>query len=179
MSPARLAIVCLLAMLWSVDPVVAGTIKLAGGVNATGLRLLDADGLRPPIFGPGVFVTGLDPSEGGIALGIDVSAQLASGSDALVSDLGASFISSWLFDRRSAAPFLSMGLTMVGASVDDHAVGKRGELHTRGLAVGAHGNIGVHGFTGDFYWRAQVGYLGAGVSGFRSQLCLGYVFERF
>jgi hypothetical protein len=163
------------------SPALAGKIELSGGLSANGLRLLDGDGLRRPAFGPGISVTAIEPSELGVALGVDVSASFAAADDALVSDFGASFIWSWLFRDRPFAPFLSLGLSATAISVDEASAQKEaiGAIATsRGLAFGVHGNAGLHGFAGEsWYWRVQVGYLAAGVQGFRSQVCLGYVFS--
>jgi hypothetical protein len=40
-----------------------------------------------------------------------------------------------------------------------------------------HGAAGVHGFLSDkLYWRAELGFLGAGPGGVTGQLGLGYTF---
>jgi hypothetical protein len=158
------------------SPALAGKIQLSGGLSANGLRLLDGDGLRRPAFGPGISVTALEPSSLGVALGVDVSASFAAADDALVSDFGVSFIWSWLFREQSFAPFLSLGLSATAISIDKASA--KTIATSRGLAFGVNGNAGLHGFAGEsWYWRVQVGYLAAGVQGFRSQVCLGYVFS--
>lgn len=177
MSPPRLGYLCALGVLLCAAPASAGRIEIAAGLSANGLRLLDDDGLRPPAYGPGISVVALEPSTLGVALGLDVSAQFASGDDRLVSDFGASFIWSWLFSERSFAPYVSLGLSATAVSLDEEAAKGRVET-TRDLGYGVNGNIGIHGFAGtEWFWRVQVGYLSAGVAGFRSSLCIGYVFS--
>jgi hypothetical protein len=179
MSPPRCGYLCVIAGLTAAGtaPAEAGKIDIAAGLSANGFRLLDGDGLAPPAYGPGISVMALEPSSLGIALGLDVSAQFASGDNALISDFGASFIWSWLFRDRDFAPFVSLGLSAAAISLDEPRL-KGGEQHTRDLAIGVHGNAGIHGYAGDSWmWRVQVGYLGAGVTGFRSQVWIGYRFS--
>ena len=88
-------------------------------------------------------------------------------------DLGLSLVGSFRMDRKTAVPFVSFGLDLAAASVPDT------DGIDRGVTLGVHGNIGLHGFLGkEIYWRGQVGYLGAGVGALTGSLSLGYVFGK-
>ncbi len=88
-------------------------------------------------------------------------------------NLGLSLVGSFRMDRKAAVPFVAFGLDLAAASVPDS------DGIDRGVTLGVHGNVGLHGFIGkEIYWRGQVGFLGAGVGALTGSLSLGYVFGK-
>ena len=89
-------------------------------------------------------------------------------------DLGLSIIGSAKISDNLAVPFASVGLDVSGVSLPTAMGDTEG-----GLALGVHGNVGLHGFlSDDIYWRGEVGYLGAALGGVKAQLSVGWVFGR-
>ncbi len=109
-------------------------------------------------------------------VGIELSTLFLAGSqDERVYDLGFGTVLSFgLRDKPLAVPYITLGIDVSAVSVAD-APGSRGH----GVSMGVHGGGGLHGYLGDeLYWRAQVGYLGAGIQGITGALTLGYVFGK-
>ncbi len=75
-------------------------------------------------------------------------------------------------------PFLAVGLDIAAAAVPDP-----GELmpsgDDKGVGLGVHGGLGIHGFLDEdhLYWRVQVGWLGAGPGGLFGGVSVGWVFD--
>jgi len=107
-------------------------------------------------------------------MGFEASTLFMIGDDGTrLYDLGLSLIATFKARHAPAAPFLTFGLDLAGASLPD----ADGTGKDMGVTLGLHGAGGVHGFLADkVYWRAQVGYLAAGVHGLTGQVSLGYVF---
>lgn len=93
--------------------------------------------------------------------------------EARLYDLSAAITGSLSLADNPVAPFLSVGLDLVSASVPE-----RGGSVTRGVGLGVHGNLGLHALLGErFYARGQIGYLGAAVGGVKGEVGIGYLFE--
>ena len=89
-----------------------------------------------------------------------------------VYDLGLSFVIAYSLKKNPVAPYMRLGLDLVGTG-DDQLDPER----ARRIMVGVHGAVGLHGFLSKkLYWRAEVGFLGAGPGGVHSQIGIGYSF---
>lgn len=91
-------------------------------------------------------------------------------------NLGLGFMASFsLRPGKLATPFVSFGLDLSAATIPSPT--GRPDAADRWVTLGVHGNLGLHGFLTDrLYWRAQAGFLGAGVGGLTAGLTLGWVF---
>jgi hypothetical protein len=102
---------------------------------------------------------------------------MSRGDETRVFDLGLSFVVSYSLGRRHrpkklAVPFFALGLDLTATA--DPAMD---EERRRGIGTGIHARAGLHGFLNDdLYWRAHVGFLGAGPGGITSGIGLGYRF---
>lgn len=107
--------------------------------------------------------------------GVEASALFIRGEhEARLYDLSLAIVGTFSPEEHPLAPFLSLGLDMAATTIPD----LQGGAPSRGVALGVHGNIGVHAIVSDdIYLRAQAGYVGAGLGGVKGELALGYQFE--
>lgn len=155
----------------------------AGGIDAvaTGsfvnLHSPGADGkFERYASGGGISLMILDPDEE-VSLGGQLQVNfLASDDDRRIYDLGASFIISYGIKDELAVPFMRLGLDLSAASAAEID-----QARARSIMTGVHGAAGLHGFFAKdkLYWRAEVGFLGAGPGGVTTQVSLGYNFGEF
>jgi hypothetical protein len=154
----------------------ADDFALVGGVSAIELRTRDADG-KMGRFGEGfgASITMLCACDDATA-GFEASTLFLIGDDdSRVYDLGISGILSFQVEDKIAVPFITFGLDMSAVGLTREGTPAR----DHGVSLGVHGAAGLHGFVGErAYWRAAVGYLGAGVNGLTGQVTLGYAFGR-
>lgn len=154
-------------------PARAGGMMTIGTISLTALHSPDDTGaLQPYASGGGASIVWLEPDDE-VALGAELGARFLSGeSGRRVYDLGASFIISYRMKRKPAVPFMRLGLDLTGISAPD-----LDEERRRSVMTGVHGAAGVHGFLNrTLYWRAELGFLGAGPGGVTGGLSLGYTF---
>lgn len=87
-------------------------------------------------------------------------------------DLGLSILGSTSL-RHGPGLLLEVGLDLAATSIPEDS----GHV-ARGVNAGLHGDVGVHGFAGDsFYYRGQVGYVGAGIGGVEGSVSIGWIFD--
>jgi hypothetical protein len=85
-------------------------------------------------------------------------------------DLGLAVLVTYDFRHELAAPMAEFGLDLSASSLPRSNGGT-----DRGVMAGVHGGVGLHGLLGnDIYWRAMVGYHGAGIGALVGQVSLGY-----
>ena len=154
----------------------AGGSVVVGALSATELETPDDRGDLEH-FGSAVGASLLVLSTCGDCPGLEASTLfLVEESGERVYDLGVSVIGTFRLDRKLAVPFVSFGLDLAATALP------RGDLagtKDRGVTLGVHGNVGLHGFLSrEIYWRGQVGYLGAGIGALTGQLSIGYVFGK-
>lgn len=142
-----------------------------GAVSAVGLKTpTGTGGLAEYGAGVGLSLTWMSFRNG---FGMQAEAMFIDGVEgARFYDLGVSLVAQVPMKTRFWAPFVALGL-------DVGAVG-RSEDSTRapGLAVGVHGNAGVHGLLSDrVYWRVRGGFVGGAMSGLETSIALGYRFD--
>lgn len=178
-SPARFTLPLAALFACTFTPLAAH----AGGIDAiaTGsfVSLYSPDsqgGLDRYASGGGVSIIFLEPSEE-VSIGGELQASFMSGADGRrLYNLGASFIVSYTIKDELAAPFMRLGLDLAAAAAEDID-----QSRARGIMAGVHGAAGLHGYFGKdkLYWRAELGFLGAGPGGVQTQISLGYNFGEF
>jgi hypothetical protein len=178
--PARLAVLAALAMTaLPITSARAGDIAAIGSATVTELRSPDETGaLSTYATGGGMSVMIIDPKDE-VSLGAEAQVTFLSGQSGLSGDqdrrvvhLGVSMIVSYEIDDAAAVPFMRIGLGISGVSAPDIDEARR-----RSVMAGVQGAAGLHGFLSDkLYWRAELGFLGAGPGGVTGQLGLGYTF---
>ena len=177
-SGARLAIpaAALLACTFLATPAEAGGVASVATGSFTHLHSPGSDGsLESYASGAGVSLMVIEPDDE-LSLGGELQATFLAGEgERRVYDLGVSFIVSYGMDDNIAVPFMRLGLDLTGATAAD-----LDQERARGVMTGVHGGAGLHGFlTKELYWRAEVGFLGAGPGGVTSRFSIGYNFGDF
>ncbi len=154
----------------------------AGGIDAIGtlsfvdLRSPDSTGkLQPYAEGAGVALSFIELDSEVTLAGEARAFFLGGADDRRVYDLGLSFLVSYRLEREDLViPFMRLGLDLTGISAPDVD-----ESRHRSVMAGVHGGAGLHGFLGKkLYWRAEMGFLGAGPGGVTGQVGLGYTFGK-
>lgn len=155
----------------------AGDVEAVATGSLVSLHSPGSDGeLSTYASGGGLSIMFLEPDEE-VSLGGELRATFLAGEDQRrVYDLGASFIISYGMKDEMAVPFMRLGLDLASASAGDID-----QTRARGIMAGVHGAAGLHGFfaKNKLYWRAEVGFLGAGPGGVTTQFSLGYSFGEF
>ena len=171
-------VVSVLGFLAAAAPGAAAAREAAiGAVSTVDVRIPDARNRLAP-FGTGVGLSLLYLSLGrDVPTGVEASTLFLVGDDGQrLYDLGISVVASLRLRDAAIAPFASFGLDLAAATVP--RPGQPVGPGDRWVSLGVHANVGVHGFLSKcLYWRAQVGFLGAGVEGLLGQISLGYVFN--
>lgn len=172
----RAAWVCLVVLTVTPGLARAGDERLIAAVSTA---RIDAPGPDSDLarFGSGGALSILwleQCGDGSLCGGLESSALFVRGDQGQrLYDLSASITGSFSLEKNRVAPFLSVGLDLVSATVPE----QDGTI-TRGVGVGVHGNLGLHAFLGErVYGRGQIGYIGAGVGGVKGELAIGYRFE--
>ncbi len=151
----------------------AGDVATIGTLSYTELRSPDGTGeLVPYADGAGLSITFLEP-DNEISLGGEVQAMFLAGDvDRRLYDLGLSFLVSYGLKGEAIVPYMRIGLDLAAVSAPDIDESRR-----RSIMGGVHGGAGLHGFMGKkLYWRAELGFLGAGPGGVTGRVGLGYTF---
>ena len=178
-SSARLplTLAALLACTLTPSLATAGDIETVAAGGLVTLHSPGSDGgLERYATGGGLALMLIDADDD-VSLGGSLQVNFLGGQDGRrIYDLGVSFIISYGLEDALATPYMRLGLDLAGASADD-----LDRDRARSIMTGVHGAAGLHGFFSDekLYWRAELGFLGAGPGGVTTQLSLGYNFGEF
>jgi hypothetical protein len=144
-------------------------VTAVGTVTASDVRVPGDRGLE--LFGRGIGASvAFFDSRGEPFVGYEIDTRFILGeNDERLYDLGVSLFAGPSVTRRAIAPFVAVGLDVAAVQQADPAGDDRGVL------LGVHGGLGVHGMTDKVYWRVSGGWLGA-VGGLYAQVGLGFAF---
>jgi hypothetical protein len=167
-----------LALLLGTRSAHAGNDAAIGAVTTTQVRVPDQ---RSDLveFGTGVGASLLYLELGkNVPTGVEFSTLFLVGDEGQrLFDLGISVIGSFPIKNKVAAPFLKFGLDIAAVTIP--TPGMEPNAGDSYVSIGVHGALGLHGFlTEDLFWRAEAGFIGAGVGGITGQLAIGWTFER-
>lgn len=176
--PARLPLSMAALVVCTFIPLAAhaGDIDAVAAGSFVNLHSPGADGrLEHYASGGGLSLIVIDADEE-VSLGGELQVNFLAGGDRRIYDLGASFLISYGMKDELAVPFLRLGLDLSAASAAD-----LDQERARTIMTGVHAAAGLHGFFArdKLYWRAEVGFLGAGPGGVTTQVSLGYNFGAF
>jgi hypothetical protein len=93
-------------------------------------------------------------------------------------DFGLSLIASAPLGHRSLVPYVKFGIDLAAATIPPlMPTGTPKDKDDSWVSLGVHGAVGVHGFlTKEMFWRAEAGWLGAGVGGLSAMVSIGWTF---
>lgn len=124
-----------------------------------------------PRFGPAITlgIFGDRDETWRIRPGVAIELGTAFGPDGLwLADVWVGFVATLRLTDMAANPFVSFGPDAAYVAASDDA---------EGAAFGVRADLGIHGVVFDWlYWRAQVGFVAAGVGGMRSEVTVGHAF---
>lgn len=168
--PWGLAAVAACAVMGLASSARADDTHAIGSATATRMYSPDAGGnLADYVRGGGLALTYLCGCDS-MSFGGELGVNFLRGDQRRLYDFALSFMISYNLRRATVAPFMAIGIDLVG--LEDPRLDE-----SEHALFGVHGRFGLHGFASDkIYWRGYVGFLGAGPGGVSAGVGIGYLF---